>query len=369
MSSTVLVALSGGVDSSVAVAAMVEAGHRVIAVTMRTFCYAEEAATESARSCCGLEGIADARAVARTFGVPHHVLDLADLFKARVVDDFVSEYSAGRTPNPCIRCNTLVKFPALLERFRALGVEALATGHHARIERGAGGGVRLRRGADRAKDQSYVLWGLPNEILGRIHLPIGEMTKAEVRARARELALVTAEKPESQEICFVPDGDHGSFVGERHPDALRPGPIVNPAGERIGTHRGIARYTVGQRKGIGIASSEPLYVRAIDASTGRITVDREEGLRVDRCWIDEINVLADLPRNTWINGVLAQFRVHQDPRPVRVRLEGERSARIELSSPIVGIAPGQSAVIYRGEDLLLGGVIERASLLASGPAA
>ncbi len=364
MSPALLVALSGGVDSSVALAAMVEAGHRVIAVTMRTFCYADEAAIESPRSCCGLEGIADARSVAQVLGVPHHVLDLADLFQTQVVDDFVSEYTAGRTPNPCIRCNTLVKFPALLERFQALGVEALATGHHARIVRGATG-ARLARGADRAKDQSYVLWGLSPEMLARIHLPIGEMTKTEVRARARELGLVTAEKPESQEICFVPDGDHGAFVGERHPDALRPGPILNSAGQRIGTHRGIARYTIGQRKGIGIASPEPLYVRAIDARTGTITVDVEDGLRVDRCWIDEVNVLAELPRDTWIDGVLAQFRVHQDPWPARVRLE-ERSARIELSSPAVGIAPGQSAVIYRGEVVILGGVMNRASLHAPG---
>ena len=358
MSSAVLVALSGGVDSSVALAAMVEAGERVIAVTMRTFCYAGTG-PEPERACCGLEGIADARSVAAALDVPHHVVDVSELFQRRVIDDFAAEYAAGRTPNPCIRCNTYVKFPALLERFRSLGVEKLATGHHARIRR-APEGARLARGADAAQDQSYLLWGLPREMLARLRLPIGEMTKSAVRARARELGLDTADKPESQEICFVPDGDHPRFVGELRPGALRPGPIVDARGMRIGTHRGIARYTVGQRKGIGIASPEALYVKALDAATATVVVDHESGLRIDRCGVDALNLHADLSHGRWIDSLLVQFRAHQEPFAARVKIDG-REACIELERDAIGIAPGQSAVLYRGDELLGGGVVRHAA--------
>lgn len=354
--STVLVALSGGVDSSVALAEVVEAGHRAIAVTMRTFCYGEVA--ESERSCCGLEGITDARAVADALGVQHQVVDLAPVFERRVIDDFVAEYKAGRTPNPCVRCNTHVKFPALLDRFRALGVDAIATGHHARVVHDAEGSW-LERGADAAKDQSYVLWGLPRELLRQVVFPIGHMTKAEVRARARELGLETAERAESQEICFVPDGRHAEFVAGRAPEAMTPGPIVGPEGQVLGRHRGIAAYTVGQRKGLGIASSEPLYVRAIDAESRAVHVAFQSGLFVGRCWIDQINRFGDFSRGERVNGLKLQVRAHQEPWDAALTLLGGGQARVELGMPAAGVAPGQSAVLYQGERVLLGGVIAR----------
>jgi tRNA-specific 2-thiouridylase len=339
----------------------VEAGHSVIAVTMRTFCYGE--GQEGERSCCGLEGIADARAVAQVFGVPHHVVDVEELFRQRVIDDFVSQYARGRTPNPCIRCNTHVKFPALLERFRALGVEAIASGHHART-RGEGTERRLLRGVDRAKDQSYVLWGLSLELLARALFPIGHMTKAEIRRRAQELGLSTAEKPESQEICFVPPGKHAQFVGMRRPEALHSGPIMGPSGQRIGTHHGIAGFTVGQRRGIGVAAQRPLYVKAIDAAERAIHVDYREALRVDRCWLEGVNRLAPLPASGRISGLHLQVRAHQKPWPATMVLESDGSVQVEIAAPAEGIAPGQSAVLYDATDqvVMLGGIIERTAL-------
>lgn len=351
---SILVALSGGVDSSVAAARLVSEGHRVIAVTMRTFCYGQE--DESAKSCCGLEGIADARSVAVSLGIPHHVVDVAKEFDEHVIQDFVREYSMGRTPNPCIRCNTYVKFPALLARFRALGIDAIATGHHAQLEFGKGPVPRLLRGADASKDQSYVLWGLPPEFLPRVRLPIGHMSKGEVREEARLLGLTTADKAESQDICFVPNGKHAEFVAARNPDAVRLGAIEDSSGQRLGTHRGAAAYTVGQRKGIGVASTEPLYVRAIDAERNVVTVDYLAGLRVDACELDLVNVLVGEECLGGDELLLAQFRVHQDPLPVRVEWIGGR-VRLHIPDGATGIAPGQSAVVYRGDQVLMGGVV------------
>src|SRR5262249_27972302 len=229
----VLVAMSGGVDSSVAAALLVEAGHEVVGATMRTFCYGSaqveaDAAGRSGKSCCGLEGIHDARSVARRLGIPHHVFDVEEEFTRDVIDDFVAEYARGRTPNPCVRCNSFTKFRDLLRRAADLGCTTIASGHYARVVHGPEG-AELHRGVDRAKDQAYFLWGLPRDLLQRLHLPLGALTKPEVRDRARALGLATAEKPESQEICFVPTGDYRDLLRRRLPvrhGALEPGPIV-----------------------------------------------------------------------------------------------------------------------------------------------
>ena len=224
--STVLVAMSGGVDSSVSAAALVDQGHQVIGATMKTFCYSENEGPQN--TCCGLEGIMDARRVADHLGIPHYVFDMEESFTSAVIDDFVEEYVAGRTPNPCVRCNSNTKIPDLLRRGRAMGADYIATGHYARIRR-ENGRARLLRGVDDRKDQSYFLWGVPRDVLDRMLFPVGELTKPEVRDRARELGLVTAEKPESQEICFVPGNDYAHFLAGRlgpdHP-ALQPGPMV-----------------------------------------------------------------------------------------------------------------------------------------------
>ena len=263
----VVVAMSGGVDSSVAAALLVERGCDVIGITMKNFCYAEVPEERSAAACCSLEAIEDARGVARTLGFPHHVLDFEGPFREAVIDPFVAEYAAGRTPNPCVRCNRFVRFPRLWQKARLLGAEYVATGHYARavhVHDEDGCRAALLRPVDRTKDQTFYLWGLGRPLLERALFPLGEMTKEDVRARARALGLSIAEKAESQDICFIPDGDLRGFL-ERHqaerpsPRAERftPGPVLSTAGQRLGTHAGSAFLTVGQRRGLGVAGGAP----------------------------------------------------------------------------------------------------------------
>ena len=353
----VLVAMSGGVDSSLAAALLVEAGHEVVGATMKTFCYTD--ANSSGRTCCGLDGILDARRVAETLGVPHYVFDMEESFGRAVIDDFVAEYAAGRTPNPCVRCNSNTKIPDLLRRARLLGCDAIATGHYARAVRGADG-VRLRRGRDAGKDQTYFLWGVPAAVLPWLHFPVGDLTKAEVRDRARGLGLATADKPESQEICFVPTGDYASFLGERlGPDhaSLRPGSMVTTTGEVVGEHGGFARYTVGQRKGLGGGRARALYVLGTRPDTAEVVVGSHEELFRDDVVLGDLNWLGRGPQPGETVRVQLRHRAADVEAVVTDLDDAAGTITLRLTAAQRAVTPGQSGALYRGDELIGGGRI------------
>jgi tRNA-specific 2-thiouridylase len=360
--SRVLVAMSGGVDSSVAAALLVEAGHDVVGVTMKTFCYSET--PDSGKTCCGLDGIVDARRVATALGIPHYVFDVEEDFTRDVIDDFVREYARGRTPNPCVRCNSNTKFRDLLQRGEALGCDQIASGHYVRIEHRAEGSALLR-GLDPAKDQSYFLWGLPAEMLPRLRFPLGELTKDEVRARARALALATAEKPESQEICFVPTGDYRDLLAKRLPGphpALQAGAIVRTDGTVVGEHGGYAGFTVGQRRGLGGGFDEPLFVLEVRPETREVVVGTRDELHRERVEIDELNWHGVRPSPG--DRVSVQMR-YRAPAVVATVGSADDALVLDLLESYPAITPGQSAVVFEGDRVVGGGRIVRAGVGAS----
>lgn len=299
----------------------------------------------------------DARRVADHLGIPHYVFDMEESFTEAVIDDFVDEYVAGRTPNPCVQCNSSTKIPDLLRRGRAMGAEHIATGHYARLRR-ANGRSKLLRGVDDRKDQSYFLWGVPPAVLDRMLFPVGELTKVEVRARARELGLTTAEKPESQEICFVPTNDYTDFLagrlGSDHP-ALQPGAMVTPDGEAVGEHDGYARYTVGQRKGLGGGFGERLYVIETRPAANEVVVGRQHDLDRSEVRLGDLNWLGEPPAEG--DRVLVRLRHRAPLVPAAVVARGGSTLTVQLDSPQQAVTPGQSGAVYRGEVLLGGGRI------------
>jgi tRNA-uridine 2-sulfurtransferase len=347
-----VVALSGGVDSATAAGLLVEAGARVVGLTMRLYDAGGTRASAGGR-CCGPRDVEDARRVADHLRIPHYVLDFSAEFSDRVVRDFVDEYARGRTPNPCVRCNEHIKFTPLLRAARALGAARLATGHYARITRTPDGEPRLRRAADGDKDQSYFLFNMPRSALAEVVFPLGELRKDEVRAHARRLGLPNQDKPESQEICFVPDGDHAAFVAARA--LVRPGRLVDRTGARLGEHDGVHRFTIGQRRGLGVAAGAPRYVTAIDAATGEVTVGDAEALLRHTLAVDELCWAGPAPTGPLRASV--QLRHRHAPRPATLRPEASGRVAIDLDGAERAIAPGQAAVFYGGAggDEVLGG--------------
>jgi tRNA-specific 2-thiouridylase len=363
MSPRVLIAMSGGVDSSVAAAILCERGYDVVGVAMRLAPETTGAAPTRRRgTCCSHEDFEDARRVAERMDFPFYVVDLRAEFGTRVIDNFVSEYLAGRTPNPCVMCNREIKFDRLRERAAALGADYVATGHYARIERDPRGRFHLLRAADRTKDQSYFLFTLGQLELSRTLFPLGTMTKAEVRARARALGLANADKPESQEICFVPDGHYARFVEHAaSPERLRAGRIVDPLGRTLAAHEGVHRFTVGQRRGLGLSAPAPLYVREIRAESGEVVVGSREDLVAAGLVARDISFVDPQSIGTGTIAVEARIRYRHPALPAMLTLESGGGARVTFANgggPAV--TPGQACVFYRGDEVVGGGFIERA---------
>jgi len=354
----VMVAMSGGVDSSVALLRLKQEGFRVSGATMKLWDYEDVGGNAAHQGCCDLNSINDARAVCDALDVPHYVFDFTKGFRETIIGNFVDEYLNGRTPNPCVLCNSLIKWEMFLSQATALGHDAIATGHYARTGRDdTVDRFYLKRGVDPTRDQSYALWGLSQNSLRRTFFPLGDITKKDTRRIAAEAGLKTARVAESREICFVADDDYERFIREYSAEKIATGEIVDESGRVIGAHKGIPFYTVGQRRGLGIAHPTPLYVKRIDVASGRIVVGEKEELSTRDMNIGRVNWVSVEPTDRPFDATV-QIRYQHKAAPAFVTPDGTDRLQVTFDSPQWAITPGQSAVIYDGDTVLAGGIIE-----------
>ena len=357
----ILVAMSGGVDSSVAALMLHEQGYEVVGVTMKTWDYADASGGKRITGCCDLDSINDARNMAVSRGFHHMIIDIREEFGDAIIGNFTREYMAGRTPNPCVLCNTFIKWEALLKRADMMDCELIATGHYAQASLKENGRWVVSKGRDETKDQSYVLWGLEQRNLARTRFPIGHFRKSEIRQLAMDSGFPElAQKSESYEICFIPDNDYRGFLKRKEPDAtakLAHGKLVGTDGETLGEHDGYPFFTIGQRKGLGIATGEPMYVTDIKPETNTVVLGRKRDLDRTSMWVRKPNFQSFEALAPETEAVV-KVRYKDKGTPATLRMEGQR-VHVEFHAPVAGIAPGQSAVFYIGEEVLGGGFIDR----------
>lgn len=357
-SKKVMLGMSGGVDSSVAAAILLRQGYEVIGVTLQIWQDMDEEAKKSEGGCCSLSAVDDARRVANNLGIPYYVLNFKDIFNKTVIEYFKEEYFKGRTPNPCIACNRHVKWQAMLDKAVAMGIDYIATGHYAKVVKdSASGRYILKKSVTDRKDQTYALYNLTQEQLSRTLMPVGDYSKEQIREIAKEIGLSVATKPDSQEICFISDNDYGRFLSENSTNKIIPGKFVDTNGKVLGTHKGIVHYTVGQRKGLGIAFGKPMFVVALDAENNRVILGEDSEVFADTLTASDLNFISMEGPYDGMR-VSAKIRYSAKEAPATIWLMGEKQIRVVFDTPQRAITPGQSVVFYDGDVVVGGGTID-----------